>query len=159
VNIGTISGGTVVNRVPHEAELRLEMRAFEPGVFDDTEAGLMALTGPCPEVPGTTITVTRTGKTPPWPEDEATAGLLLLAQAAAGRLGLTMQAEHRGGLSDANYLCHLGPTLDGLGPSGAFAHCSERSADGSKTPEYVEPGSLVPKAALSVLMWKEILRS
>jgi glutamate carboxypeptidase len=60
-------------------------------------------------------------------------------------------------LSDANYLCHLGPTLDGLGPGGANAHCSERSADGSKTPEYVEPDSFVPKTALNVLALLRLL--
>ena len=60
------------------------------------------------------------------------------------------QSVSRGGLSDANYLCHLGPTLDGLGPAGANAHCSERSADGSKVPEFVETDSFVPKAAMNV---------
>lgn len=65
----------------------------------------------------------------------------------------------RGGLSDANYLCDLGPTLDGLGPAGANAHCSEFSADGSKTPEYVEPLSFVPKALLNLLAIQGLLES
>jgi glutamate carboxypeptidase len=63
--------------------------------------------------------------------------------------------ERRGGLSDANYLAHLGPTLDGLGPSGGCAHCSERSADGSKTPEFVETASFIPKAALVFEMLRQ----
>ena len=57
----------------------------------------------------------------------------------------------RGGLSDANHLWQLAPTLDGPGPYGANAHCSERSADGSKLPEYVEPGTFVPKAVMNAL--------
>jgi glutamate carboxypeptidase len=44
------------------------------------------------------------------------------------------------------------PTLDGLGPWGENDHCSERSADGSKLPEYVEVSSFVPnKAALNTV--------
>jgi len=57
----------------------------------------------------------------------------------------------RGGLSDADHLSHLGATLDGLGPFGGNAHCSERTADGSKLPEYVDPGSFVPKAVMNAL--------
>ena len=57
----------------------------------------------------------------------------------------------RGGLSSANHLSLLGPTLDGLGPFGGNAHCSERTADGSKLPEYVDPASFVPKAVMNAL--------
>ena len=71
--------------------------------------------------------------------------------AAAGELPLPVRPVKRGGLSDANYLYGLGPTLDGLGPSGGNAHCSERSADGTKLPEYVDVGTFVPKAALNAL--------
>ena len=70
---------------------------------------------------------------------------------AAKTMGLTAVAVPRGGLSDANHLWKLGPTLDGLGPSGGNAHCSERSVGGSKLPEFLELGSLVPKAAMNAL--------
>jgi glutamate carboxypeptidase len=43
------------------------------------------------------------------------------------------------------------PTLDGLGPWGENDHCSERSADGKKLPEFVEISSFVPKAALNTV--------
>jgi glutamate carboxypeptidase len=76
---------------------------------------------------------------------------------AARNLGIFVKQVSRGGLSDANYLCTLGPTLDGLGPSGANAHCSERSADGRKVPEYVEPDSFVPKALLNIFALKSLL--
>jgi len=52
-----------------------------------------------------------------------------------------------------------GPTLDGLGPSGDCDHCSERSADGSKVPEYVLPGSFVPKAELNIRALQGLLAS
>ena len=43
------------------------------------------------------------------------------------------------------------PTIDGLGPDGGNAHCSERSADGSKDQEYVLATSFVSKALLNTL--------
>ena len=70
---------------------------------------------------------------------------------AAAKMGLKALSVPRGGLSDANHLWRLGPTLDGLGPSGGNAHCSERSADGSKLPEYLEAGTLAPKAVMNAL--------
>ena len=41
------------------------------------------------------------------------------------------------------------PTLDGLGPWGDNDHCSERSADGAKLPEFVDVSTFVPKAILN----------
>jgi glutamate carboxypeptidase len=63
------------------------------------------------------------------------------------RIGL----QERGGLSDGNYLWHFVPTIDGLGPWGDNDHCSERTPDGAKLPEYVDVTSFVPKAALNTL--------
>jgi glutamate carboxypeptidase len=60
-------------------------------------------------------------------------------------------SEERGGLSDGNPLWDFVPTLDGLGPWGENDHCSERSADGKKLPEFVEISSFVPKAALNTV--------
>lgn len=148
VNVGAVRGGTVVNRVPHEAVCDLEMRAFDDRVFADACAAIAGLAGPSTEVDGCALTVTQTGNTPAWPGDAGTARLLDLFSEVASAQCASVVPERRGGLSDANYLCGLGPTLDGLGPSGGFAHCSERSNDGSKTPEFVEPACFVPKAAL-----------
>jgi glutamate carboxypeptidase len=64
-------------------------------------------------------------------------------------MGLSVLDEARGGLSDANYFGAVWPTLDGLGPSGQNAHCSERSADGKKVPELLERDSVLPKALLN----------
>src|SRR5204863_5329872 len=44
-NVGTISGGTVLNRVPHEAIAEGEFRAFTPEVYEQGKAALMALAG------------------------------------------------------------------------------------------------------------------
>jgi glutamate carboxypeptidase len=149
VNVANISGGTVLNRVPHEAEAALEMRAFDPAVLQRAGNAVMSLAGQAGN--GTRISAQCLGVTPAWPSDAGTQELSAYWAEAANELGLKLWTVPRGGLSDANYLCALGPTLDGLGPSGANAHCSERSADGSKLPEYVEIDSFVPKTALNVL--------
>lgn len=155
VNVASISGGTVLNRVPHEAEAALEMRAFDPVVLQRTGDAVLSLAGQAGN--GARICAQCLGVTPAWPSDAATQGLSAHWAEAARELGLKLKTVPRGGLSDANYLCQLGPTLDGLGPSGANAHCSERSADGSKLPEYVEPDSFVPKTALNVLALLRLL--
>lgn len=156
VNLGRIEGGTVLNRVPHEAMVELEMRAFDPAMLErvTTTLEMLCMTRPY----GATITSQCLGTTPPWPADERTESLFACWKIAADHLGLKALATRRGGLSDANYLSHLGPTLDGLGPNGANAHCSERSADGTKVPEYVEMDSFVPKAAMNVLALMELLK-
>ena len=155
-NVGTVSGGTVVNRVPHRAEASIEMRAFSSQAYERGKRAILALDGkpsisspadgrPCG------ITVELCEETGPWPPQEATAALFRLWNSAALEMGLTLEAEHRGGLSDGNYFWDLVPTIDGLGPVGDHAHCSERSTDGSKVPEYLELSSLVPKATLNTL--------
>ncbi len=156
VNIGRVEGGTVLNRVPHEALAELEMRAYEPAVLSEACQSLEALEQTHPA--GTDITVERLGMTPGWPEEERGLAVVDHWSRAAAKLGFSIKATARGGLSDANYLCDMGPTLDGLGPTGANAHCSERSADGVKVPEYVEPSSFVPKAALNVLALLELVQ-
>ena len=149
VNIGRIEGGTVLNRVPHVAFAELEMRAYDPVVLERAGESVMSLAGLTSQ--GVIIETTRLGRTPAWKEDQANSALASLWHEAAKSRGRALKSVPRGGLSDANYLCHLGPTLDGLGPCGANAHCSERTADGSKVPEYVESDSFVPKAIINVL--------
>ena len=150
VNVGHIEGGTVLNRVPHQAAASLEMRAYDPALLQQTGDAIRALGSPAS--PGkSAIEIECLGTSPAWPEDERNRSLAQHWLSAASDLGLTAKLTKRGGLSDANYLWRIGPTLDGLGPSGANAHCSERSPDGSKLPEYVEVNSFVPKAAMNVL--------
>src|SRR5207245_11109119 len=44
-NVGTVSGGTVLNRVPHEAIAEGEFRAFTPEAYAHGKAALLALAG------------------------------------------------------------------------------------------------------------------
>jgi glutamate carboxypeptidase len=158
VNIGNVTGGTVLNRVPHHAAIELEMRAYEPALLQQTGAALHSLARDA--APGlSAIEVERLGLSPSWPDDERTRGAARHWQEAGLELEMPTKLVKRGGLSDANYLCGIGPTLDGLGPAGANAHCSERTADGSKLPEYVETTSFIPKAMLNVIAIRRLIES
>lgn len=154
LNIGTICGGTVLNRVPHEAIAEGEFRAFTPQAYNACKSALLALNGtgevtsaadgyPC-RVKAEVLTECR-----PWPRNDKTDRLAELWQEAGREVGVPIGTEQRGGLSDGNLIWDTVPTLDGLGPWGDHDHCSERSADGSKLPEFVEISSFVPKAALN----------
>lgn len=154
-NVGVLSGGTVVNRVPHLATALVEMRAFDQDVFEDGVAQMLALNNL------STVTSPLNGyacrvkvgierQMPPWPHNAGTEALLARWQAAGQQLGYSVTREARGGLSDGNYLWGVLPTLDGLGPNGANAHCSERSADRAKDQEYATLSSFIPKTLLNL---------
>lgn len=156
VNVGTISGGTVLNRVPHEAVAEGEFRSFDPEVHAQTEAALRALAGPGQVKSAldgypcqVNVEVTRESR--PWPRNAATDRLFQVWKAAGDKVGLPLAPQQRGGLSDGNLIWDAVPTLDGLGPWGDNGHCSERSADGSKLPEFVQVSSFAPKALLNVV--------
>ena len=156
VNVGTMRGGVVTNRVPHEAESWLEMRTFRPEVYDETVDKILALNGEVDVVSSVdgyscTVDVNLYRKTPPWARNKATDHLFAVWREAGAELGFTVLPEERGGLSDGNHFWQRIPTLDGLGPSGGNAHCSERSEDGSKDQEFALVSSFVPKATLNTM--------
>jgi glutamate carboxypeptidase len=156
-NVGRIWGGTVLNRVPHEAAAEGEFRAFSPEVCQEAKARLLSLAGPgeiSSPVDGypSQVSVEITNESRPWPRNPATEKLLNFWIEASIELNTSpVSAEDRGGLSDGNSFWDIAPTLDGLGPWGDNDHCSERSQDGSKLPEFVEISSFVPKALLNTV--------
>lgn len=155
-NVGKATGGTGLNRVPHEAVAEGEFRAFTADAYARGKKALLALTGP-----GTIRSIADSypcqvhveilSESRPWPRNPDTDRLMEIWQGAGTPLGLSAEPEARGGLSDGNFLWDAVPTLDGLGPWGDNDHCSERSSDGTKLPEYVDVTSFVPKAALNTL--------
>jgi len=162
VNVGTVSGGTVLNRVPHEAVAEGEFREFTPETYTHAQAALLALAGPGQvrsRIDGypCTVKVEILSESRPWPRNPATDRLAAIWQQTGKELGLRINVEERGGLSDGNHLWDAVPTLDGLGPWGDNDHCSERSADGAKLPEFVNATSFVPKAALNVMAVLKLL--
>jgi len=162
-NVGVVNGGSVVNRVPHQAQALVEMRAFSPEIFSQGIQDVLALDG------GTTISsgdgypcrvsVQMKSRTHPWPRNPGSDHLLAVWEQIGNALGMRVVPEERGGLSDGNQLWEHCPVLDGLGPAGTNAHCSERSDDGSKDQEYMLIPSFVPKAALNVLSIVRLLEA
>lgn len=155
-NVGTISGGTVINRVPHQASAFVEMRAYSPSVFASGLDKMVALNEfssvrsanggyPCK------VNVNILGQWQPWAPNQKSNALFNIWREAGENLGVPIKAEARGGLSDGNWTWQRIATLDGLGPDGGNAHCSERSEDGSKDQEYILPDSFIPKALLNCL--------
>ena len=153
-NTGAISGGTVLNRVPHEAVAEGEMRAFTPDTYASGKAALLALAGPgeiraLADRFACDVRIDILNESRPWPRNPDTDRLAEIWQTAGRELNTPVNVEQRGGLSDGNLIWDAVPTLDGLGPWGDNDHCSERSDDGTKVPEFVEISSFVPKAALN----------
>ena len=161
-NVGTVTGGTVLNRVPHEAVAEGEFRAFTTEAYQQGKAALLALAGagevksvvdgyPCQ------IKVEILTESKPWPRNAATDRLYELFEAAGRETNYPVNMQERGGLSDGNLIWDAVPTIDGLGSWGDNDHCSERSADGSKVPEYIEIAGVAPKAVKNVVALRKIL--
>ena len=153
-NVGVVEGGTVINRVPHSATAQVEMRAFRTEVFDRGVARMMSLRDlttvasafdghPC------RVRVEKIHQRVPWPRNPGSERLFDLWRQAGSEVGIEVVPEERGGLSDGNLLWHRLPTVDGMGPMGANAHCSEQSDDGSKEQEYATRSSFIPRALLN----------
>ena len=161
-NVGTIAGGTVINRVPHFAVASGEMRAFTPESLGKGVARLQAIQDDI-KVQSVNngyhcdVEITIMSRWSPWPRNEATDLLLSTWQEAGSSLGFEVLLQERGGLSDGNFLWNHVPTLDGLGPAGGNAHCSERSDDGSKEQEFVKISSFIPKVLLNTLAVLKLL--
>jgi glutamate carboxypeptidase len=168
VNVASLDGGSLANRVPSEARIHGECRAFEPAPLASVSTALRQL---CElETSGVPVVRSLSDGHPcrarfepgalhqPWPENLRTEALFTHWQEAAEQMGATVSRECRGGLSDGNALSALCPTLDGLGPTGGNSHCSQRSADGSAQPEFMLVSSLAPKALLNTLAIGNLLR-
>jgi glutamate carboxypeptidase len=156
INVGTIAGGTVINRVPHQASASVEMRAYSPSVFAATSQKINAFNTfssvhsanggyPC------RVHVDVLDEWGPWATNGKSKALLGVWQETGRELGIQVESQERGGLSDGNWTWQVIPTIDGLGPDGGNAHCSEKADDGSKDQEFILPDSYVPKALLNIL--------
>ncbi|MEO6034203.1 MAG: M20/M25/M40 family metallo-hydrolase [Verrucomicrobiota bacterium] len=163
-NVGTVSGGTVLNRVPHEAMAEGEFRAFTTEAYAHGKSALLALAGPG-EVSSPAdgfrceVKIEILSESSPWPRNQTTDRLYQFWKQAGDELKIPVNLQERGGLSDGNLIWDAVPTLDGLGPWGDNDHCSERSADGTKVPEYIEISSFAPKAKLNTVAILKLVES
>ena len=157
------AAGAVVNRVPHQAEAQVEMRVSSQQVFQEAHQRSWLLDGSSSVSSqdgfACRVNVSDAAYLPTLAATTPAARLVCLKhwQQAAPRSSIQVFPEQRGGLSDGNLLWQHVPTLDGLGPSGANAHCSERSADGSKEQEYADLASFIPKTVINAIAIAELV--
>ena len=163
INVGSIAGGGPSNRVPHLAECRVNIRAFDEVVLQSAIDAMFAIGDEPVSVRAVSdgfpcrVGVEVLSRNPSWPQNPQTDALIDFWMRAANRLGFALLAEPRGGLSDGNYLSQFMPTLDGLGPFGLHGHASERNADGSKLPEFVVPSSFLEMGAITIAAIRELV--
>jgi glutamate carboxypeptidase len=164
VNVGSVAGGGPTNRVPHFAECEVNIRAFDEAILEAAIDAVFALEDEPASVRAISdgftcrVNVELLSRHPSWAPSTHTDALIEIWTRAAKRLGFSLRAEPRGGLSDGNYLSRFVPTLDGLGPFGLNGHSSERSSDGTKVPEYVVVSSFREMAAINVVAICELAR-
>ncbi len=139
-NVTRISSSELLNVVPDAARCHISVRAFdEHGLNLASEALEQIASGQ--SVPGTHTRLTRTRGRAPYTATPEITRLVEAAQHEGNALGLTIVAESKGGLSDANLLVQAGiPTLDSLGPIGGGMHDLNR--------EYLRVESLPVRGAL-----------
>lgn len=121
-NVTRLSSSETLNIVPDRAQCYISVRAFSDQALDAAAVALeQIVTGIT--VPGTQVTLTRSRGRHPYGPTPAVSQMLSLAQLEGEGLGLTLHAEPKGGVSDANNLMAAGlPTLDTLGPVGGGMH-------------------------------------
>jgi glutamate carboxypeptidase len=137
VNVGVITGGTVVNVVPDKAEARIDLRAAS---LDELERAEQAILGLVPVTQGAILEVTGRMNRPPLEATDRNMRLYRRAKAIAADLGMELPGTHVGSVSDGNFTSFVGvATLDGLGAVGDGAHAAH---------EYLELTAMASRAAL-----------
>jgi glutamate carboxypeptidase len=143
LNVGVVSGGTVSNSVPDQAQAKIDVRITDPADRQAVTDAILAI-GARTTVPGTSTVVSGAISTPAMACTLQIARLAAVAKECATQLGFSINDAHTGGMSYANYFAELGlPVLDGLGPVGGNDHSPG---------EYILVDSIVPRTALLALL-------
>jgi glutamate carboxypeptidase len=138
-NLTLMSAGARNNIIPEDAQAQINVRVRDKADFDRVEQ-VMQANAARPQVPDTTVTVSRESAYPPLPANPATEALADRAQAIYAGLGRTLGRGGNGGASESALAADAGvPALDGLGPVGGGFHSEA---------EYLELGSVTPRLYL-----------
>jgi glutamate carboxypeptidase len=144
LNVGYISGGSAVNVVAEECEIKVDVRVTNREEADRIHAVLQGLQ---PHLAGTKLTVAGRLGHPPMLRDALMVQTFAQVQRIAQRHGLEVQEGSTGGGADGSFAAALGvPTIDGLGPDGDGGHALH---------EHVKVGSLAERAALVTAILSE----
>ncbi|BBD08137.1 M20 family metallopeptidase [Desulfovibrio ferrophilus] len=150
VNVGLVSGGLGPNTIAPSAEAVVECRYRNASDADGLIAAVTAMTT-SPDVLGTTLEVEVIPGRPPMEQTAANRKLFDFVRETGTGLDVPVKEDFRGGVSDANYIAHVGcPVIDGMGPIGAGDHSPK---------EFMVIESLVQRAALTAValerLWAE----
>lgn len=122
LNVTALDSTEPHNIIADNARCHISVRSFQQKGLDAVAAALEEIVAGC-SVPGTHSMLVRRPGRAPYVSTPEVLQLLALAQEEGQALGLNLQGETKGGVSDANVLMAAGiPTLDGLGPIGRGIH-------------------------------------
>lgn len=142
LNVGVVSGGQTVNTVAPLAKGEMDLRYINPADRDATLAKLKAIMAHA-TVPGTGASFEIYAEFLPLVQTPDAKRLFDLYAVCGQALGAAVTGIFTGGCSDAGFSAGVGaPTLCAVGPIGARTHSPD---------EYVELGSLVPRAQMLAL--------
>lgn len=141
VNVGVVRGGTLLNVVPAEAEIEIDVRVSSPEDGERMVDAVLSLKAFDPDV---SVTVEGGMNRPPFARSHGGMRLYEAARSLAGKLGFALPQTMRGGVSDGNFTAAMGkPTLDGLGCGGHGAHAVD---------EHILRSTIADRAALMLGM-------
>jgi glutamate carboxypeptidase len=144
VNVGKIEGGGPLNRVPDLAIGRFNIRVSDRANQMLAENFLLKLTEQFSLQEGISLEIKGGFSSPPKPMTASYQALLEAVKECGDKLGMTINWEDSGGVSDGNKLAALGlPNVDTMGAMGGKIHSSE---------EFLVLDSLVERATLTALL-------
>lgn len=139
-NVTRISSSEQLNMVPDMARCHISVRAFSERDLDMAADALQQIVAGR-SIPDTQTRLIRMPGRRPYQPTPAMLDLLHMAHVEGNALDLSIVAEGKGGVSDANTLMAAGiPTLDSLGPIGGGMHNLDR--------EYLRVNSIALRGAL-----------
>jgi glutamate carboxypeptidase len=140
LNVTRLSSSEPLNIVPEVARCHISVRAYNEHGLSIAAKALEQVAAGC-SIPDTHTKLTSTRGRAPYTATPEILQLVEMAQEEGKALGLSIVAEGKGGLSDANLLMEAGiPVLDSLGPAGGGMHDLNR--------EYLRVDSIPLRGAL-----------
>ncbi|HKR24607.1 MAG TPA: hydrolase [Allosphingosinicella sp.] len=148
INPARIDGGGPNNIVPAQAVLRFNLRPRAPEQAAEAQALIDRLVAEIAAAHEVAIHLHGGFGRPPKPITPEAERLFALVADAAADLGENLQWQDTGGVCDGNNIAACGvPVIDTMGARGDFIHSPQ---------EYLDVGSLVPRARLTALVLHRI---
>jgi len=140
-NVGVVAGGLAANAVAEHCQLEFEARNWDLASQERTRVAIQRIIS-TPTIAGISLRSEEMSFRPPMTTSATAREMFELVVACGKEQHEDIIEEKRGGLSDGNWLSHVGiPVLDGLGPLG----------DGDfTTSEYIRTDTLFQRIELFV---------